>query len=225
MYPVLDAFEAYLDRKCGFVSYTFFCGRFLNSHSWKNHRSDLPQFRSFEMYLRSWAWCPVEHTRHFRWVTLFGMVKNVTPSKLGWWPPTIQWWKRVTTWITWRFFGMIFSWGCVFLVCFADGKLGIFHNDPVPCLPCETRCDHDESRRGSGHARVEPETSLGKGISWVKSRSRIEYMTTRLPKKVTCCLKQNGWFEGHDNMSVLFWDGRFLRDHVSFSGIHMKLEV
>ena len=80
----------------------------------------------------------------------------------------------------------------------------------------QRRCYHDESRRGSGHARVEPETSLGKESFAVKSRMEDLNMTTRLPKKVTGCLKQNGWFEGHD-MSF-FWDGRFLRDHVSFFG-------
>lgn len=202
MYPVLDAFEAYLDRKCGFVSYTFFCGRFLkkkicNSHSWKTHRSDLPQFRSFEMHLRSWAWCPVEHTRHFRWVTLFGMVKNVTPSKLGWWPPTIQWWKRVTTWITWRFFGMIFSWGVFSLVfCWMEswnlsqrsGAVFAVRNEVLPWRvttwkrPCKSWARNFSRERKSfqSNARMEeryddPATKKGNMLletKWMVWRSR-----------------------------------------------------
>ena len=101
-------------------------------------------------------------------------------------------------------------------------EVGIFHNDPVLCLPNTrgvTMTSHDVE---AAMQELSPKLLLGKEAFSVKSRMEEKY-DYPAPKKGNRLLEQKWWFEGHD--IVFFWDGRFLRDHVSFSGIHMKIEV
>lgn len=141
MYPVLDAFEGYLDRKCGFVSYTLLQAGFFwkknicNSHSYKNHPVISPNSGASKCI------CGVG----------CGAQWNIHGTSAGW--PSLGWWK---TWPLQSLVGDLqrsrdekgyelnhlalfqhdFSWGVVFLGVLLNGSWNLSQRR---CSVCRAR--------------------------------------------------------------------------------------
>ena len=161
-------------------------------HSWKNHGSDPPNSGASKCICGVGCvaqWLSGKFTLAVS--SSCGRKKSENPQHFRWVWPSLGWWKRdpFKAWL-------VTSNDPVMKKGHELNHLALFQHDfllgrSFPWVFCwmevgnlsQRRCYHDESRRGSGHARVEPETSLGKESFAVKSRMEDLNMTTRLPKR------------------------------------------